>query len=163
MSDQMKCEECNGTGVAERIGGYDRPCDVCRGEGEQPTASVDAEPVAWMREGPNTGLRVFFDTDPTRGGPATPLYTEAQMQARADAARREALDRIAALEAKLAEKDALLRECGEALGPFAENIECIAFLEAADGDLVDRPPFSAGDYRKAATTLAKIKDATDAD
>ena len=47
----------------------------------QPTASVDAEPVAWMREGPNTGLRVFFDTDPTRAGPATPLYTEAQMQA----------------------------------------------------------------------------------
>lgn len=71
--------------------------------------------------------------------------------------------RIKAFEAKLAEKDALLRECGEALGPFAENIECIAFLEAADGDLVDRPPFSAGDYRKAATTLAKIKDATDAD
>lgn len=74
-----------------------------------------------------------------------------------------AANRIAALEAKLAEMDALLRECGEALGPFAENIECIAFLEAADGDLVDRPPFSAGDYRKAATTLAKIKDATDAD
>jgi len=30
------CSECSGTGVAERIGGYDRPCDVCRGDGRLP-------------------------------------------------------------------------------------------------------------------------------
>jgi hypothetical protein len=29
----MKCGECGGSGVAERIGGYDRPCDACHGEG----------------------------------------------------------------------------------------------------------------------------------
>lgn len=31
-----ECFECSGTGVAERIGGYDRPCDVCRGDGRLP-------------------------------------------------------------------------------------------------------------------------------
>jgi hypothetical protein len=28
-----KCRECNGSGVAEYIGGYPRPCDACKGEG----------------------------------------------------------------------------------------------------------------------------------
>lgn len=62
-------------------------------------------------------------------------------------------DRIAALEAKLAEKDALLRECGEALDGM---LEYSMFNEAWQ----DKHP----EYRtKAANTLAKIKDATDAD
>jgi hypothetical protein len=30
----MKCRECKGTGVAEMIGGYPRPCDACHGKGE---------------------------------------------------------------------------------------------------------------------------------
>lgn len=29
----MKCEECMGTGVAERIEGYEQPCPVCDGHG----------------------------------------------------------------------------------------------------------------------------------
>lgn len=33
MPRYIKCRECNGTGDAERIGGYDRPCDACRGAG----------------------------------------------------------------------------------------------------------------------------------
>jgi hypothetical protein len=98
---------------------------------EQPTASVDAEPVAWMREGPNTGLRVFFDTDPTRGGPATPLYTEAQMQARADAARREALEEAAKVadgyaaagkdNPQLAPISAQMRYCAQRIRALKEN------------------------------------------
>jgi dihydrofolate reductase (trimethoprim resistance protein) len=41
----LPCPECNGTGVAERIGGYDRPCDACSGSGEltlfRPTPAPD--------------------------------------------------------------------------------------------------------------------------
>jgi hypothetical protein len=29
----VDCGECNGTGVAEHIGGWPRPCDACYGEG----------------------------------------------------------------------------------------------------------------------------------
>lgn len=66
-------------------------------------------------------------------------------------ARHKAADCIAALEAKLAKKDALLRECGEALDGM---LEYSMFNEAWQ----DKHP----EYRtKAATTLAKIKDATD--
>lgn len=34
-SDKLEgdCPECNGTGTAEHIGGYARPCDACHGEG----------------------------------------------------------------------------------------------------------------------------------
>lgn len=31
---KRKCRECNGTGVAEHIGGWPRPCEACYGEGE---------------------------------------------------------------------------------------------------------------------------------
>ncbi len=61
----------------------------------------------------------------------------------------EAADRIAALEAKLAEKDALLRECGEAM-----NLCSYAMLEEW------LPEHLAEAF---VATLAKIKDATDAD
>lgn len=68
-------------------------------------------------------------------------------------------DRIAALEAKLAEKDALLRECGEAL-------EC---ARNAIGLAIDQLPtcYAKGvcehEIEIVRTTLVKIKDATDAD
>jgi hypothetical protein len=29
-------QECNGTGTAELICGYERPCDACHGKGERP-------------------------------------------------------------------------------------------------------------------------------
>lgn len=67
----------------------------------------------------------------------------------------EAAARLEALEAKV--KDAVV-----ALEPFAKNIEYVEFLEAADDDYVERPPFKAGDYRKAAATLAKIQEAPNA-
>lgn len=31
--NSQDCDECKGSGVVERIAGYDRPCDVCRGSG----------------------------------------------------------------------------------------------------------------------------------
>jgi len=31
---KIECTECNGTGVAENIGGWARPCDACHGEGD---------------------------------------------------------------------------------------------------------------------------------
>jgi hypothetical protein len=34
MAELKPCPECNCTGVAETIGGYDRPCDACSGMGE---------------------------------------------------------------------------------------------------------------------------------
>ena len=34
MTELKPCRECNCTGVAETIGGYDRPCDACSGMGE---------------------------------------------------------------------------------------------------------------------------------
>jgi hypothetical protein len=66
------------------------------------------------------------------------------------------LDRIAALEAKLAKKDALLRECGEALAEYAchggPDLPCIRSKDQCRTECGK----IAGD------TLAKIKDATDA-
>jgi hypothetical protein len=66
------------------------------------------------------------------------------------------LDRIAALEAKLAEKDALLQECGEALAEYAchggPDLPCIRSKDQCRTECGK----IAGD------TLAKIKDATDA-
>ena len=46
------CCECNGTGVAEIIGGYERPCDACAGWGEisAPIAMTD-ELVKRLRGG----------------------------------------------------------------------------------------------------------------
>lgn len=37
MTDQpdLQCPECRGRGYAERIGGWERPCDACKGTGEQ--------------------------------------------------------------------------------------------------------------------------------
>ena len=67
----------------------------------------------------------------------------------------EAADRITALEAKLAEKDALLRECGEALAEYAchggPDLPCIRSKDQCRTECGK----IAGD------TLAKIKDATD--
>ena len=65
-------------------------------ESQQPTASVDAEPVAWLYD-LDGSRRVYETRFPMQipGCPETPLYTEAQMQARADAARREALEEAA--------------------------------------------------------------------
>lgn len=31
---KIECAECTGTGVAENIGGWARPCDACHGEGD---------------------------------------------------------------------------------------------------------------------------------
>lgn len=31
---KIVCGECRGSGVAEYIGGWARPCDACRGDGE---------------------------------------------------------------------------------------------------------------------------------
>ena len=36
----MICPECKGTGVAETIGGFDRPCDACHGEQSRPTMTA---------------------------------------------------------------------------------------------------------------------------
>ena len=129
-------------------------------ETAQPTASVDAEPVAWCY--------VNFDGEceqieygPDNPGDEcwTPLYTEAQMQARAD--------RIAALEAKLAEKDALLRAADRNVYRLQQgggNL-CAALRRIQDeGDAHSNAIATAALNHKAAdTTLAKIKDATDAD
>lgn len=66
----------------------------------QPTASADAEPVAWLYRQMTTAEadHVEFTRTPWFNTPSswteTPLYTEAQMQARADAARREALEPV---------------------------------------------------------------------
>ena len=66
-------------------------------------------------------------------------------------------NRIAAIEAKLAEKDALLRECGEALAEYAchggPDLPCIRSEDQCRTECGK----IAGD------ALAKIKDATDAD
>ncbi len=36
QADWEDCQECNGTGTAELICGYERPCDACHGKGERP-------------------------------------------------------------------------------------------------------------------------------
>ena len=75
---------------------------------------------------------------------------------------KQAADRIAALEAKLAEKDALLRECGEALRALIQQCwECEKELT----EELHRVDFcgESAPLCNARTTLAKIKDATDAD
>jgi len=112
---------------------------MCGGTGGVPTASADAEPVAWLYTHPGAKPLLRHSRFPMSvpGWTETPLYTEAQMQARADAARREALDRIAALEAKLAEKDALLREyraTAFAAGKAARGREIVEWLREDHGD-----------------------------
>lgn len=86
----------------------------------------------------------------------------------------ECADRIASLEAKLAETAdlallfqqetlklaALLRECGRALGPFAHYWVINDCHKLNQDDALEVP---VRDLAKAHTTLAKIKDATDAD
>ena len=71
-------------------------------------------------------------------------------------------DRIAALEAKLAEKDALLRECGEALaGPNAWLERWASHVGGCHGGSLCQCGLTLARL-ESATTLAKIKDATDA-
>ena len=72
------------------------------------------------------------------------------------------LDRIAALEAKLAEKDALLRECEEALaGPNAWLERWASHVGGCHGGSLCQCGLTLAKL-ESATTLAKIKDATDA-
>lgn len=81
----------------------------CTGEDcPQPTASVDAEPVAWLYEHPEAKPLLRHSRFPMSvpGWTETPLYTEAQMQARADAARREALEEAAKVARDYASKAA---------------------------------------------------------
>ena len=58
---------------------------------------ADAEPVAWLYTHPGAKPLLRHSRFPMSvpGWTETPLYTEAQMQARADAARREALEEAA--------------------------------------------------------------------
>jgi hypothetical protein len=44
------CGECNGTGVAEHICGYTRPCDACHGSGDVQPLPVKDEDAEWLRE-----------------------------------------------------------------------------------------------------------------
>ena len=70
-------------------------------------------------------------------------------------------DRIAALEAKLAEKDALLRECGEGLaGPNAWLERWASHVGGCHGGSLCQCGLTLARL-ESATTLAKIKDATD--
>lgn len=86
------------------------------------------------------------------------LYEVGNVAHEAASAGRADNARIAALEADNARLMGLVKEAGEALEPFAQNIEYVEFLEAADDDYVERPPFKAGEYRKAAATLAKLQE-----
>lgn len=78
----------------------------------QPTASADAEPVAWLYRQMTTAEadHVEFTRTPWFNTPSswteTPLYTEAQMQARAAAARREALEEASKVARDYASKAA---------------------------------------------------------
>ena len=75
----------------------------------------------------------------------------------------EAADRIAALEAELAEKDALLRKCGEGLaGPNAWLERWASHVGGCHGGSLCQCGLTLA-CLESATTLAKIKDATDAD
>ena len=75
----------------------------------------------------------------------------------------EAADRIASLEAKLAEKDALLRECVEGLaGPNAWLERWASHVGGCNGGSLCQCGLTLARL-ESATTLAKIKDATDAD
>ena len=104
--------------------------------GPQPTASVDAEQV-WRE-----ALSAAAMSPRSRGASFDPDQTataviQAYGDARADAARREAL------------------------APFAECAEQIVSIE--DDEEWAKFRLLIKDYRHARTTLAKIKDATDAD
>lgn len=94
---EIDCAECQGTGVAERISGHDRPCDVCHGEGTRPQPS--AGPVAWMYVRKRSGAVVFHRTRRSSlverrvGWTETPLYPASALEA----ARRDALEEAAAL------------------------------------------------------------------
>lgn len=81
----------------------------------------------------------------------------------AETALIELRARIAALEAKLAEKDALLRECGEGLaGPNAWLERWASHVGGCNGGSLCQCGLTLARL-ESATTLAKIKDATDAD
>lgn len=84
------CRECDCTGVAETIGGYDRPCDACSGMGEIRTRAAwnqrattverpESEPVAWLYRGsmlPDEGrLRFSRPRVILEDWTETPLYT----------------------------------------------------------------------------------------
>ena len=43
LEPEPVCAECRGTGVAEMIGGYERPCDACLGSGEQRVTPTQAD------------------------------------------------------------------------------------------------------------------------
>lgn len=47
----------------------------------------------------------------------------------------------------------------ESLEPFADNAEYVDALGYDDSDYVDRPPFKAGDFRRAAKALAELRNA----
>ncbi len=105
---------------------------MCGGTGGIPTASVDAEPVAFLYVD-DDGNAAF---EHSRSGcypywTETPLYTEAQMQARADAARREALEEAAKVadgyaaagkdNPQLAPISAQMRYCAQRIRALKEN------------------------------------------
>jgi hypothetical protein len=49
--ERQCCVECNGTGIAEKIGGYERPCDACHGKGTRLSATVEVgEMVLGLRQ-----------------------------------------------------------------------------------------------------------------
>ena len=62
--------------------------------------------------------------------------------------------------AALAELKAQLAEARAALEPFAHNIEYVDWLELDDGNYSERPPFKAGDYRRAATAIRALPERT---
>lgn len=58
------CQECNGTGTAELICGYERPCDACHGKGERPARKDRAmDEDDWLEERERDELDDIDDAD----------------------------------------------------------------------------------------------------
>lgn len=66
---KKECPECRGDGVAERINGYERPCDACHGKGYVTLPPADAdwvEVVARVLVERRIRHARRFDTEPDR-------------------------------------------------------------------------------------------------
>lgn len=101
-----KCFECSGTGVAERIGGYDRPCDVCRGDGRL---------AAWTPPMTNPN-----HTDTSRSGEGIDWGKPDEITAEVNLSHpvyiqrpQEAADRLEALEAQIDRLASFIMHCIE--------------------------------------------------
>lgn len=67
-------------------------------------------------------------------------------------------DEVLTMMQRFAALSAELERVREALRPFADNAEYVDALGLHDNEYVDRAPFKAGDYRRAAAALATSQE-----